>query len=58
MPVDDLPIVLDRGGPEPLAVQVADALRSAAGSGALRVGDRLSSTRALAARLGVSRTVT
>ncbi|HEX4251635.1 MAG TPA: PLP-dependent aminotransferase family protein [Pseudonocardia sp.] len=58
MPVDDLPIVLDRRGPEPLAVQVADALRSAAGSGALRVGDRLSSTRALAARLGVSRTVT
>jgi GntR family transcriptional regulator/MocR family aminotransferase len=58
VPVDDLPIVLDRGGPEPLAVQVADALRSAAGSGALRVGDRLSSTRALAARLGVSRTVT
>jgi len=58
VPVDDLPIVLDRRGPEPLAVQVADALRSAAGSGALRVGDRLSSTRALAARLGVSRTVT
>ena len=58
MPADDLPIVLDRDGPEPLAVQVADALRSAAGSGALRVGDRLSSTRALAARLGVSRTVT
>jgi GntR family transcriptional regulator/MocR family aminotransferase len=58
VPVDDLPIALDRRGHEPLAVQVADALRSAAGSGALRVGDRLSSTRALAARLGVSRTVT
>jgi GntR family transcriptional regulator/MocR family aminotransferase len=58
VPVDDLPIVLDRRGTEPLAVQVADALRSAAGSGALRVGDRLSSTRALATRLGVSRTVT
>ena len=58
MPADDLPIVLDRLGQEPLAVQVADALRTAAGSGALRVGDRLSSTRALAARLGVSRTVT
>jgi GntR family transcriptional regulator/MocR family aminotransferase len=58
MPIDDLPIVLDRRGPEPLAVQVADALRAAASTGALRVGDRLSSTRELAARLGVSRTVT
>jgi GntR family transcriptional regulator/MocR family aminotransferase len=58
MPVDDLPIVLDRAAAEPLAVQVADALRAAASTGALRVGDRLSSTRELAARLGVSRTVT
>jgi GntR family transcriptional regulator/MocR family aminotransferase len=56
--LDDLPLVLDRARPEPLAVQLADALRAAASSGALRVGDRLSSTRALAARLGVSRTVT
>jgi GntR family transcriptional regulator / MocR family aminotransferase len=56
--VDDLPIVLDRRRPEPLAVQVADALRAAASGGALRAGDRLTSTRALAARLGVSRTVT
>jgi GntR family transcriptional regulator/MocR family aminotransferase len=56
--VDDLPIELDRSGSEPLAVQVADALRAAASTGALRVGDRLSSTRQLAARLGVSRTVT
>lgn len=58
MPVDDLPIVLDRGGSEPLAVQVADALRNAASTGTLRVGDRLTSTRELATRLGVSRTVT
>jgi GntR family transcriptional regulator/MocR family aminotransferase len=58
VPADDLPLVLDRARPEPLAVQLAEALRSAAGSGALRVGDRLSSTRALASRLGVSRTVT
>lgn len=58
MLLDDLPIVLDRGGAEPLSVQVAEALRAAAASGALRVGDRLSSTRSIAARLGVSRTVT
>jgi GntR family transcriptional regulator/MocR family aminotransferase len=37
---------------------VAEALRAAAASGALRVGDRLSSTRSMATRLGVSRTVT
>jgi GntR family transcriptional regulator/MocR family aminotransferase len=58
MPIDDLPIVLDRSSEVPLAVQVADALRDAASTGVLRVGDRLSSTRELAARLGVSRTVT
>ncbi|WP_037066894.1 PLP-dependent aminotransferase family protein [Pseudonocardia acaciae] len=58
MLADDLPIVLDRCRPEPLAVQVADALRAAASGGLLRVGDRLASTRALASRLGVSRTVT
>lgn len=58
MLVEDLPIVLDRDRTEPLAVQVAEALRAAASSGVLRVGDRISSTRALAARLGVSRTVT
>ncbi|MBO0874459.1 MAG: PLP-dependent aminotransferase family protein [Pseudonocardia sp.] len=50
--------MLDRRRSEPLAVQVADALRAAASGGVLRAGDRLSSTRALAARLGVSRTVT
>jgi GntR family transcriptional regulator/MocR family aminotransferase len=52
------PPALDRGRPEPLAVQLADGLRAAAAAGALRTGDRLPSTRALAATLRVSRTVT
>src|SRR6266568_2956810 len=41
-----------------LAVQLADTLRAAAAAGHLRGGDRLPSTRALAGRLAVSRTVT
>ncbi len=49
------PVVLDRSSRVPLAVQLADGLRGAA---ALRAGDRLPSTRELAALLGVSRTVT
>ncbi|OXM63813.1 PLP-dependent aminotransferase family protein [Amycolatopsis vastitatis] len=53
-----LPVSLDREAVTPLAVQLADALREAAASGHLRGGDRLPSTRALAGRLGVSRTVT
>ncbi|SFK84156.1 GntR family transcriptional regulator / MocR family aminotransferase [Amycolatopsis sacchari] len=53
-----LPVTLDRESPVPLAVQLADALRESAASGHLRGGDRLPSTRALAERLGVSRTVT
>ncbi|MEC3973755.1 MocR-like pyridoxine biosynthesis transcription factor PdxR [Amycolatopsis sp. H20-H5] len=53
-----LPVSLDREAGRPLAVQLADALRTAAASGHLRGGDRLPSTRALADRLGVSRTVT
>ena len=53
-----LAVVLDRESAEPLAVQLADALRAAAADGRLRSGDRLPSTRALAERLGVSRTVT
>lgn len=52
-----LPVTLDRDASAPLAVQLADALRAAAAGGHLRGGDRLPSTRALAARLGVSRTV-
>ncbi|WP_232285253.1 MocR-like pyridoxine biosynthesis transcription factor PdxR [Saccharomonospora xinjiangensis] len=53
-----LPVTLDRESGVPLAVQLADALREAASGGHLRGGDRLPSTRALAAGLGVSRTVT
>ncbi|WP_132877887.1 PLP-dependent aminotransferase family protein [Tamaricihabitans halophyticus] len=55
--VTALPMQLRRESSTPLAAQLADALRSAAVSGQLRVGDRLPSTRALAARLEVSRTV-
>lgn len=47
-----------RDDPRPLAVQLADGLRQAATDGRLRPGDRLPSTRALARRLGLSRTVT
>ncbi|WP_020671140.1 PLP-dependent aminotransferase family protein [Amycolatopsis nigrescens] len=53
-----LPVSLDRRSGIPLAVQLADALRESASAGHLRGGDRLPSTRALADRLGVSRTVT
>ncbi|MFC9893546.1 PLP-dependent aminotransferase family protein [Nocardia sp. NPDC127579] len=49
--------MLDRTAAEPLSVQVADGLRAAATSGALRAEDRLPSSRALARQLGVSRTV-
>jgi GntR family transcriptional regulator/MocR family aminotransferase len=53
----DLPLVVDRTAAMPLAVQVADGLRAAATAGSLRGGDRLPASRALAAQLGVSRTV-
>ncbi|OLF18727.1 MocR-like pyridoxine biosynthesis transcription factor PdxR [Actinophytocola xanthii] len=53
-----LPVTLDRTAATPLAVQLAEQLRAAAGEGRLRSGDRLPSTRALAGELGVSRTVT
>jgi GntR family transcriptional regulator / MocR family aminotransferase len=56
--VDLPPLVLHRDRRSPLAVQLADALRAAARAGAVRVGDRLPSTRSLAADLAVSRTVT
>src|SRR5438128_11984760 len=49
-----LPLTLDRDSPMPLAVQLAEELRAAAGDGRLRSGDRLPSTRALAQQLKVS----
>ena len=55
----DLPLpALERDAETPLAVQLAHALRTAARAGAVRVGDRLPSTRSLALDLDVSRTVT
>jgi GntR family transcriptional regulator / MocR family aminotransferase len=54
----ELPLPLDRTAEVPLAVQLADGLRAAATDGLLRAGDRLPATRALAAALGCSRTVT
>jgi GntR family transcriptional regulator/MocR family aminotransferase len=53
----ELPLAADRGRPVPLAVQVAGQLRDAMAAGLLAAGERLPSTRALAATLGVSRTV-
>ncbi|WP_031468830.1 PLP-dependent aminotransferase family protein [Sciscionella sediminilitoris] len=57
-PITNLPITLERDAATPLAVQLAETIRTAAADGVLRAGDRLPSTRALAAELGVSRTVT
>ena len=56
--VPELPILLDRTGGRPFAVQVAEAVRGATVAGVLRPGERLPSTRELATRLGVSRSVT
>ncbi|GII28933.1 MocR-like pyridoxine biosynthesis transcription factor PdxR [Planotetraspora mira] len=53
----DLPLVVDRTAPVPLVVQIGDQLREAMRSGALKSGERLPSSRALAGLLGVSRTV-
>jgi GntR family transcriptional regulator/MocR family aminotransferase len=53
----DLPLVVDRAAPAPLAVQISDQLQSSVTGGVLRAGDRLPSSRDLAATLGVSRTV-
>jgi GntR family transcriptional regulator / MocR family aminotransferase len=52
-----LPVVADRADPVPLAVQISAQLQAAVTGGVLHAGDRLPSSRDLAATLGVSRTV-
>jgi GntR family transcriptional regulator/MocR family aminotransferase len=53
-----VPLVVDRTADAPLSSQVAGQIRDGVLTGALPVGARLPSTRALAADLGVSRAVT
>ncbi|MEV0828098.1 PLP-dependent aminotransferase family protein [Nonomuraea rubra] len=53
----DLPVSLKRDSAEPLTAQLAAWLRGAMLDGTLASGERLPSSRALAAQLGVSRTV-
>jgi GntR family transcriptional regulator / MocR family aminotransferase len=53
----DLPLVVDRDAAPPLAVQISAQLQASVAAGVLRAGDRLPSSRDLAATLGVSRTV-
>jgi GntR family transcriptional regulator/MocR family aminotransferase len=53
-----LPVTLDRDSVEPLGRQLADRVREQVLRGVLSRGLRLPSTRALAADLGVSRSVT
>src|SRR5882724_9789463 len=52
-----LPVVVDRATEAPLAVQISAQLLDAVAGGVLCAGDRLPSSRDLAATLGVSRTV-
>ena len=52
-----LPVTLDRSSPTPLGLQLAAGVREQVLTGTLRRGDRLPSSRALAADLGVSRSV-
>lgn len=54
----EFPVSLDPAGDLPLHRQLANQLRAAVHSGELRPGQRLPSSRTLAARLAVSRTVT
>ncbi|SEG56809.1 GntR family transcriptional regulator / MocR family aminotransferase [Thermomonospora echinospora] len=53
----DLPLLVDRTAAESLTAQLTGQLRTAIKEGRLTSGERLSSSRALAAVLGVSRTV-
>ena len=52
-----LPLIVQRASPAPLAVQISAQLEAAVTGGVLHAGDRLPSSRELAATLGVSRTV-
>jgi GntR family transcriptional regulator/MocR family aminotransferase len=52
-----LPLIADRASAAPLAGQISAQLQAAVTGGVLRAGDRLPSSRDLAASLGVSRTV-
>jgi GntR family transcriptional regulator/MocR family aminotransferase len=52
-----LPVSLDRSASLPLTAQLAASVRSSVQRGALRSGERLPSTRALAVDLGVARGV-
>jgi GntR family transcriptional regulator/MocR family aminotransferase len=53
----DVPLVVERDGPLPMAVQIARQLREAVAGGTLAAGQRLPSSRELARVLAVSRTV-
>ena len=53
----ELAIVVKRDAGQPLALQVSGQLQAAVAAGVLHAGDRLPSSRDLAATLGVSRTV-
>ena len=53
----DVPLVIERDGVLPMAVQIAGQLREAVAAGTLAGGERLPSSRQLAQVLGVSRTV-
>jgi GntR family transcriptional regulator/MocR family aminotransferase len=53
-----LPVTLDRSAPDALGVQLSGRIRELVVAGTLARGDRLPSSRALAAELGVSRSVT
>ena len=56
-PLPVLPLTLDRTDPRPLGLQLADQVRRLVVAGTLVPGDRLPSTRRLAADLGVARSV-